>query len=156
MRGLLRVRLRTVDITDKNKNTLLLMLSHLGVASRLPAVLLAGADLKHTDEDGWTSFHVASREGHAAVVQTLLQHGANVAATDKYGRTALDLAGRDCDDEVKKEEVKTALREHGAKHSLFYAAAEGMVELVADLIKEGANVNEKNHVSVNRVLSASA
>ena len=31
-----------------------------------------------------------------------------------------------------------------------------MVEVVADLIKEGANVNEKNHVSVNRVLSASA
>ena len=39
-----------VDITDQNKNTLLLVLSRLGVASRLPAVLLAGADLKHTDE----------------------------------------------------------------------------------------------------------
>ena len=31
-----------------------------------------------------------------------------------------------------------------------------MVDLVADLIKEGANVNEKNHVSLNSVLSASA
>jgi hypothetical protein len=31
-----------------------------------------------------------------------------------------------------------------------------MVELVADLIKEGADVNEKNQVSLNRVLSASA
>jgi hypothetical protein len=31
-----------------------------------------------------------------------------------------------------------------------------MVELVADLIKEGANVNEKDNVSLNRVLSASA
>ena len=31
-----------------------------------------------------------------------------------------------------------------------------MVDLVADLIKEGANVNEKNLVSLNRVLSASA
>ena len=61
-----------------------------------------------------------------------------------------------CNDEVKKEEVKTALREHGVKHSLFYVAEEGMVELVADLIKEGANVNEKNHVSLNSVLSASA
>jgi hypothetical protein len=48
------------------------------------------------------------------------------------------------------------MREHGAKHSLFYAAEKGMVELVADLIKEGANVNEKDHVSLNRVLSASA
>jgi hypothetical protein len=29
-----------------------------------------------------------------------------------------------------------------------------MVEVVADLIKEGANVNEKNNVSLNRVLSS--
>ena len=48
------------------------------------------------------------------------------------------------------------MREHRAKHSLFYAAEKGMVELVADLIKEGANVNEKDCVSLNRVLSASA
>ena len=46
---------------------------------------------------------------------------------------------------AKNDEVKTALREHGAKHSLFYAAQMGMVELVEDLIKEGADVNEKNH-----------
>ena len=57
---------------------------------------------------------------------------------------------------AKNDEVKTALREHGAKHSLFYAAQMGMVELVEDLIKEGANVNEKDHVSLNRVLSTSA
>jgi hypothetical protein len=61
-----------------------------------------------------------------------------------------------CGDEVKNEEVKTALRKHGAKHSLFYAAEKGIVELVADLIKEGAEVNEKNHVSLNRVLSSYA
>ena len=29
-----------------------------------------------------------------------------------------------------------------------------MVEVVADLIKEGADVNEKNIVSLNRVLSS--
>ena len=60
---------------------------------------------------------------------------------------------------AKNDEVKTALREHGAKHSLFYAAEKGMVEVVADLIKEGADVNEKlekGHVSVNHVLSAFA
>ena len=57
---------------------------------------------------------------------------------------------------MAKNDDKTALREHGAKHSLFYAAQRGMVELVADLIKEGADVNEKEHVSVNHVLSAYA
>ena len=64
------------------------------------------------------------------------------------GETPLDWA--------KNDEVKTALREYGAKHSLFYAAEKGMVEVVADLIKEGADVNEKNQVSLNRALSASA
>ena len=49
---------------------------------------------------------------------------------------------------ANNDEVKTALREHGAKHSLFYAAQMGMVELVADLIKEGADVNDKNNVSL--------
>ena len=42
--------LAQVDITDQNKNGLLLMCSCHGLPSRLPAVLQAGADLKHTDE----------------------------------------------------------------------------------------------------------
>jgi ankyrin repeat protein len=40
--------------------------------------------------------------------------------------------------------IKAALRQHGAKHSLFYAADEGLLELVAGLIKEGADVNEQD------------
>ena len=45
---------------------------------------------------------------------------------------------------AKADEVKAALREHGGKHSLFYAAQMGMPELVAELIQEGAGVHEKN------------
>ena len=92
-----------------------------GKIDMVQILVKVGANVEAKDKDGYnggTSLHFASWRGHAAVVQTLLQHGANVAATDKYGRTALDLAGRDCDDEVKKEEVKAALREHGAEHSL--------------------------------------
>ena len=60
-------------------------------------------------------------------------------------KTALDVATND--------EVKAALRQHGARHSLFYAAEQGMLELVADLIKEGADMNERDKVSLYRVLS---
>ena len=115
----------------------------------------------------------AAKEAHKGLEILATSHGDLTlysAAAGRWGflstnldsiKTALDRAEQHCDDEmmideVKKEEVKTALREHGAKHSLFYAAEMGMVELVADLIKEGANVNEKNHVSLKRVLSASA
>ena len=75
------------------------------------------------------------------MVQVLLKVGADVEAKEMAGKTPLDLA--------RNDEVKTALREHGAKHSLVYAAEEGMVELVADLINEGAEVNEKDHTCQN-------
>ena len=55
------------------------------------------------------------------------------------GRTPLDFA--------ETEEVKAALREHGGKHSLFYAIEKGMHEEVSELIKGGADVNFQNAVS---------
>ena len=47
--------------------------------------------------------------------------------------------------------MKAALREHGGKHSLFHAAEKGKPELVAELIQEGADVHEKDCVSLDRV-----
>ena len=55
------------------------------------------------------------------------------------GRTPLDIA--------KTEEVKAALREHGGKHSLFYAIENEMHEEVPEIIKGGADVNFQNTVS---------
>jgi hypothetical protein len=55
------------------------------------------------------------------------------------GRTPLDIA--------KTEEVQAALREHGGKHSLFYAAQKGMHEEVPEIIKGGADVNLQDRVS---------
>ena len=37
--------------------------------------------------------------------------------------------------------MKAALREHGGKHSLFYAGEKGMPELVAEFLKEGADAS---------------
>ena len=57
----------------------------------------------------------------------------------QHGRTPLDIA--------KTEEVQAALREHGGKHSLFYAAQKGMHEEVPEIIKGGADVNFQDGVS---------
>jgi hypothetical protein len=168
---------RGVEITDQNKNKILPVLSRLGVASCLPAVLLAVADLKHTDEDGFTvlmleckenkeeaaallmeetenasaldvqsgdsypnyklsAMHYASSSWLESIVAKLLSLGADDALKDEWCKTALDVATND--------EVKAALRQHGARHSLLYAAEKGMIELVEDLIKEDADVYERN------------
>ena len=55
------------------------------------------------------------------------------------GKTPLDYA--------ETEEVEAALREHGGKHSLFYAAEKGLHEEVPEIIKGGADVNFQNRVS---------
>lgn len=37
-----------------------------------------GADVKTADEDGWTSLHQASWNGHEAVARLLIEKGADV------------------------------------------------------------------------------
>jgi hypothetical protein len=50
--------------------------------------------------------------------------------------------------DTAKDEVKALLRDHGGKHSLFFAVYAGMeVEEIEKLIKEGADVNQQNKVS---------
>jgi len=77
-----------------------------------------------------SALHLASAKGMAGTVAKLLSLGADAALTDATGKTPLDWADA--------EEVKAVLREQGGKHSIFYAA-EGMPELVAELVKEGAD-----------------
>ena len=57
------------------------------------------------------------------------------------GYTALDCAGN--------EQVKTALRKHGSKHSLFYAAEKGMLEELAALVATGADLSATNGVRLD-------
>ena len=66
---------------------------------------------------------------------TLAIH-ADTPCSPQYGKNPLDY--------VKAEEMKAALREHGGKHSLFYAAERP--ELVAELIKEGADAARTDKV----------
>ena len=49
--------------------------------------------------------------------------------------------------EARDERTVEMLREHGGKHSLFYAMKKGMHEEFAELIKEGADVNQQSKVS---------
>ena len=43
-------------------------------------------------QDGWTSLHIASQDGHAAAIEVLLKAGANVRATDNVSYHCLAFA----------------------------------------------------------------
>lgn len=59
-------------------------------------LLSHGADPALRNKDGWTSFHIASREGDPLVVQCLLTSAPDVWRTEsKTCRTPLHTAGKD-------------------------------------------------------------
>jgi len=166
-----------LDVQDtKYKRSALHYASSSGLESIVAKLLSLGADVALKDKDGFTALmlacvekkeeaaalltdatknaaaldvqdtkykrsalYYASSSGLESIVAKLLSLGADVALKDECGKTALDVATND--------EVKAALRQHGARYSLFYAAEEGILELVADLIKEGADVNERDQES---------
>ena len=80
------------DITDDNKDALLLLCACLGLASRVRAVLQAGANAGHINQIQQTPLHVSAAKGSEAACRVLIEHRANVNAQDKNGDTALMLA----------------------------------------------------------------
>ena len=80
------------DITDENKNLLLLRYAKNGAAGGVIAVLQAGANTAHRDLNKWTPLHWAAYNGHPAIVDALVQARADVNAVNGDGDTPLDLA----------------------------------------------------------------
>jgi uncharacterized protein len=126
-----------IEAKDEDGRTALMLAceeeKEAAAAELMEATKNAGA-LDVQSRDGYpyhkrSALHWASLSGLESAVAKLLSLGADAALKDENGETALDLATNDV--------VKAALRQHGAKHSLFCAAKERMLELLADLIKGG-------------------
>eukprot|EP00802_Teleaulax_amphioxeia_P016547 Tamp_16668.p1 GENE.Tamp_16668~~Tamp_16668.p1 ORF type:complete len:430 (+),score=131.21 Tamp_16668:41-1330(+) len=134
-------------------------------------LLLAGANPNgYKDKNGETALHVAAAGGKQNVVTSLLASKAVVNAVSLKGETPLHKAqyfydpapivasllaskaevnqqsaeGKTPLDIAEREEAKALLREHGGKHSLLHAVVNNMPEEAAELIKEGADVNQQN------------
>jgi len=83
------------DITDENKNALLLRSAENGVAPLVRAVLQAGADAAHTNQNTpWKrpALHWAAIWGHDSSVGALVQARADVNAVDGGKHSALHFA----------------------------------------------------------------
>ncbi|KGM54202.1 hypothetical protein N800_04760, partial [Lysobacter daejeonensis GH1-9] len=86
-----------VDARGAHGRTALLEAAHAGNADVVAALLAAGADLSHADEQGRTALLEGARGGHGAVLERLLEHDFSrgqtlLDAVDDQGRNALALA----------------------------------------------------------------
>ncbi len=114
--------------------------------------IAAEEELEHADETTsetqlWTKAYL----GDGVVVERLLQAGADREAVPSKDEEvsicnmcgfvcALDMAA-DKDKKGSHEACIAVLREHGAKHSLKYAASRGLAEEVAACIADGQNLD---------------
>jgi ankyrin repeat protein len=80
------------NITDKNRESILFLCVHLGLVTRLTAVLRSGANLECTDKEGNSCLHIAAAHGSNEILHMLLNAGAKVSAKNEAGNTAVELA----------------------------------------------------------------
>ena len=119
-------------------------------ASKIKALLIAGADVNTRFEEGITPLMSASVDGDVATVEVLLKAGADIELQQDYeGMTALMKAAL-----WKKEKVAAKLISAGAqinkatRHgwtALMYAALAGDSHTIQHLLRAGADTKMKDH-----------
>lgn len=147
------LRLFAQSQTDVNHQdyfgvTELMHAARAGDATRVKALIVAGANVNLTSKTGWTPLLGAAVGGDVEVARELIQAGANLNATETHtGRTPLIYAVL-----WRRTQVAEALIQAGADLSialprgetaLISAALSGQSEIVQALIKAGANLNQK-------------
>ncbi len=115
-----------------------------GNSNEVKRLVLEGANINATDEEGRDALMLAAYNGHTNILSVLLDHGADVQRIDSSGRTALMYASTGPFPEAVK-----LLLDQGAKPNLadkeehftalMYAASEGNLEVVKILVENGAD-----------------
>lgn len=125
-------------------------------------LIAEGADVNKANSQGMAALHLAAESGRAEITKQLLERGADVAARDSYGFTPLMVAAYYMAGELVErqgdwykvvrhdnQEVAALLIEAGAEidartedgaSAVFFAAAEGQIDVVDLLVAEGADV----------------
>ena len=117
-----------------------------GHADVAQLLLSKRADANVTGPSGWTSLFWAVQRDDMKIVKLLLREGADVNAKNRAGHTPCDLAVTRGNEEVAELLKTTALpvQAAGALPTLHEAARDGQLDVVTDLLAQGADVNAKD------------
>lgn len=145
VRSLVAADKAAVNSTDIDGTRALHWAIRAGEAEIVDVLLKAGADATAKDRLDVTPLFLASMNGDGAIMRKLLTAGANANQVEKTGETILMVAIR-----TGSADAVRALLEHKASANyaepqlqltpLMLAAEGGYTEMVADLIKSGADI----------------
>ena len=160
-----------VDALDNNSMTPLLLISQsrFGDDSQITktAQMLLGhcASVHVRNNNGQTPLHAAAHHGRSEIVALLLKFGADVDAQDNNAMTPLLLVSQSIfGDDPQITKTAHLLLEHGAsvhvrdnngQTPLHAAAYHGLSEIVALLLKSGADVDAQNKDAMTPLLLVS-
>lgn len=80
------------EATQQRLNMLLRECASTGLAPQCLQLLQRGADVRDTDDAGYTALHLAASENRTDICWLLVQHGCPVDVVSKYGFTPLAIA----------------------------------------------------------------
>ena len=151
---LLLTELPTTDGNDWQGMTPLGLASLCGYEPVIRLLIASGADVQATDSSGFVALHHACAKGHERVARLLLRSGAEVGAkANKYRSTALHFAPRNGHENVVQLLIDRGADIEAKDYMGFTPLCEATSlyhkAVIATLLEEGANVNQRNDEGIN-------
>ncbi|KAI4298984.1 hypothetical protein L6164_032486 [Bauhinia variegata] len=143
---------------DPNMAVNLLTVASTGNAAFLEELLKAGLDPDVGDSKERTPLHIAAANGHEQCVKVLLKHACNIRKRDMNGNTALwDAIASRHNSIFRILYQLAALSDPQTAGDLLCLAAErNDLKVMSELLKQGLNIDSKNHHGLTAIQIAMA
>ena len=152
----------TIDFTDEEGNSALLLAAEAKHADVVSSLLQAGADMEHANDQAFTALMAAAKSGHKNTLMALLgeKYKADTEAVNPFGDTALSLAAlNERPEACRLLLAKGAKIEHKTKKGntpLWLAAFKGNELSVEVLLRQGASTSAVGEDGCTPLLVAAA